>query len=183
MSRPDPGEYHKRLGLEPDASTADIKRAYREMAKKYHPDINKEPDAHERFIEITEAYEIFLDQPLDHKDPFGSKFSQRIYLSHKDVSRPVVLVTEGYTAGHNFVKELHEILNANQIVVEHRYFGKSVPDSMDWHYLNIEQAARDHHRIVELFRKIYPGKWVNCGWSKGGQTAIFHRYFYPDSLH
>lgn len=57
-------DYHKILGLERDAGIVEIKQAYRKMAKKYHPDINDAPDAHERFIEITEAYEILINQDL-----------------------------------------------------------------------------------------------------------------------
>jgi hypothetical protein len=67
-------------------------------------------------------------------------------------------------------------------MVEHRYFGKSVPDSLDWNYLNIKQSAADHHRIVETFKTIYAGKWVNSGISKGGQTTMYHRRFYPDDV-
>jgi hypothetical protein len=52
--------YYEILGLSPGASLAEIKRAYRTMAKRYHPDLNKSPDAQERFIEINEAYEFLL---------------------------------------------------------------------------------------------------------------------------
>lgn len=57
-------DYHKILGLDRDAGPEQIKQAYRSMAKKYHPDINPAPDAHERFIEITEAYEILMNRDL-----------------------------------------------------------------------------------------------------------------------
>ncbi len=57
-------DYHKTLELERDAGPEEIKQAYRKMAKRYHPDINKSPDAHERFIEITEAYEILINRDL-----------------------------------------------------------------------------------------------------------------------
>jgi len=49
------------LGVSKDASEADIKKAYRKLSKKYHPDINKEPGADEKFKEIAEAYEILGD--------------------------------------------------------------------------------------------------------------------------
>ncbi len=61
---PDYKDYHKILGIEPDATPNEIKYAYRAMAKKHHPDINKAPDAHKQFIEITEAYEILMNQDL-----------------------------------------------------------------------------------------------------------------------
>ena len=49
------------LGVSKDASDADIKRAYRKLSKQYHPDINKEAGAEEKFKEIAEAYEILSD--------------------------------------------------------------------------------------------------------------------------
>jgi hypothetical protein len=57
-------DYHKILGLKKDAGPEDIKRAYRQLAKKYHPDINHAPDAHDQFIRITEAYEILINSDL-----------------------------------------------------------------------------------------------------------------------
>ncbi len=126
-----------------------------------------------------EAYEIRLPQPLDHHHPESGYFYQKIYLSHLDFDRPVVLVTAGYRSPWNSVAELSRLLEANQIRVEHRFFGDSRPDSLNWDYLTAEQAAADLHRIVQLFRKIYPGGWVSTGRSKGGQTALLFRYFYP----
>ena len=54
-------EYYDRLGLSKDASQDEIKRAYRKLSKKYHPDINKEPGAEEKYKEILEAYETISD--------------------------------------------------------------------------------------------------------------------------
>jgi hypothetical protein len=129
-----------------------------------------------------ESYKILIRQKVDH---FGSDtvtFLQKIYLSHIDFSKPVVIVTEGYTANRNYISELANVLNANQIIVEHRYFGESVPDSLRWIYLNIKQAAEDHHLITEIFREIYKEKWVSTGISKGGQTALYYKYFYPNDV-
>ena len=53
--------YYHDLGLSEGASLSDIKRAYRNLAKKYHPDINSAPLAREKFIAITEAYECLTD--------------------------------------------------------------------------------------------------------------------------
>jgi curved DNA-binding protein len=54
-------DYYKIMGVGRDAPADDIKRAYRKLARKYHPDVSKEPDAEERFKELGEAYEVLRD--------------------------------------------------------------------------------------------------------------------------
>jgi curved DNA-binding protein len=54
-------DYYKIMGVSEDASEKDIKMAYRKLARKYHPDISKEPDAEEHFKEMGEAYEVLRD--------------------------------------------------------------------------------------------------------------------------
>lgn len=65
-------DYYEVLGVSKDASDADIKSAFRKLAKKYHPDICKEPDAEEKFKEVQEAYAVLSD-PSKRKqyDQFG----------------------------------------------------------------------------------------------------------------
>jgi curved DNA-binding protein len=54
-------DYYKILGVSRDASQEEIKRVYRKLARKYHPDVSKEKDAEQRFKEIGEAYEVLKD--------------------------------------------------------------------------------------------------------------------------
>jgi curved DNA-binding protein len=54
-------DYYKILGLERAASDEEIKKAYRKLARKYHPDVSKEKDAEEKFKEVSEAYEVLKD--------------------------------------------------------------------------------------------------------------------------
>ncbi len=54
-------DYYTTLGIERDATQDAVKQAYRKLARKFHPDINKEADAEERFKEIGEAYEVLQD--------------------------------------------------------------------------------------------------------------------------
>ncbi|KRN29594.1 hypothetical protein IV38_GL000480 [Lactobacillus selangorensis] len=66
-------DYYKILGVEKDASQDDITKAYRKMSKKYHPDINHEPGAEEKFKKINEAYETLNDpQKRAAYDQYGS---------------------------------------------------------------------------------------------------------------
>lgn len=71
--------YYKILGVEENADQNSIKKAYRELAKKYHPDKNKEPDSEERFKKITQAYENIGDSErrleYDKKINFNNYFS------------------------------------------------------------------------------------------------------------
>lgn len=54
-------DYYKAMGVARDASQEEIKRAYRKLARKYHPDVSKEADAEAKFKEVAEAYEVLRD--------------------------------------------------------------------------------------------------------------------------
>lgn len=54
-------DYYAILGVEKDASTEDIRKAFQQKARKLHPDVNKAPDAEERFKEVSEAYAVLSD--------------------------------------------------------------------------------------------------------------------------
>ncbi len=135
---------------------------------------------------FSEVWEVMIRQPLNHTDTTDGFFLQRVFVAERNANKPVVFVTEGYTgeyaASSSYENEISEILDANQVFVEHRYFGESVPDSIEWEYLTVENAATDHHEIVDLFDDYYTGKWISTGISKGGQTALYHMTLYPDDV-
>jgi len=131
---------------------------------------------------FSESYEIFFTQPVDHNNPDGEKFSQRVLLGHVGFDRPTVAVIEGYSIYTDKPSEIAKFLNANQITIEHRFFSDSRPDSIPWDYLTIKQAAADQHEIITTLKKIYDQKWISTGISKGGQATIYHRRFYPNDV-
>ena len=55
-------DYYEVLGIERGADMATVKAAYRKLARQYHPDVNKEPDAEEKFKEVQEAYAVLTDE-------------------------------------------------------------------------------------------------------------------------
>ncbi|VDP04069.1 unnamed protein product [Soboliphyme baturini] len=66
-------DYYQRLGVSRDASNRDIKRAFRKLAYKYHPDKNKSKDAEKKFRDIAEAYDVLSDPEKRSKyDQFGA---------------------------------------------------------------------------------------------------------------
>jgi len=146
-------------------------------------------------LEVTEkpskltGYRRFLlqyDQPADHNAPGGQRFSQRLVLQHRSSSAPLVLASTGYDISFSdnaqYLSEPAELLEANELLVEHRFFTPSRPEPASWDKLTIAQAAADHHRIVTAFKPLYPAKWISTGASKGGMTSVYHRRFYPGDV-
>jgi hypothetical protein len=131
---------------------------------------------------FSACYEIFIRQAIDPKHPEKGHFNQKMYLSHRDVHQPLVLFISGYEARKNVIKDWTTQFEANQIFVEHRYFGESKPDSIDYATLSIENAAHDLHRIKEVFGQFYAQGWIATGGSKGGLTAATYKYFYPTDV-
>ena len=135
---------------------------------------------------FSEKYVTYFTQPLDHRRPEKGSFRQRVIVSHVGFDRPTVIVTEGYGAAYalnpKYREELSELLDANMIFVEYRYFLESTPEPKDWQYLTAENSADDLHAVRNAFKSIYPGKWIATGISKGGQTTLLYRTFYPDDV-
>lgn len=75
--------HYQTLELKSGASDSEIKNAYRRLAKKYHPDVSKEPDAEKRFIEITAAYEYLL-KGGDNYSHSGYDYSYDDYFNEYD---------------------------------------------------------------------------------------------------
>jgi PS-10 peptidase S37 len=129
------------------------------------------------------VYKIMIEQLLNHNNAQSEKFTQKIYFSYKSKYAPVVISTEGYAAYRNYITEPTELLNANQIIVENRFFDESKPADMNWIYLTSEQCAADLHHVTTVLKKIFVNnKWVSTGISKGGQTCLFYRYYYPEDV-
>jgi hypothetical protein len=139
-------------------------------------------------LQGTRAFLLRFRQPEDHDDPQGPTFDQRLVLIHRSETAPMVLHTTGYGLFGNPMEftsseiEPTVALGANQLTVEHRFFGESIAASPRWDFLTVVQSAADSHRIVTLLSAIYGGPWIGSGYSKGGMTAIFHHHYHPQDL-
>jgi PS-10 peptidase S37 len=131
----------------------------------------------------TRFFILAFDRPVDHCAPSGARFQQRATLLWRSATAPTVLAATGYGIGTGAGQtELTIVLNANQVRMEHRYFGPSTPTVIDWRKLDIFQAATDEHQLVETLRPVLGGPWVTTGASKGGMTSVYHRAYYPDDV-
>lgn len=137
-------------------------------------------------VEFVEKNVVYLTQPLDHRHPEKGTFRQRVVVSHVGFDRPTVLVTEGYGGDYAlrpaYRDELSKLFNTNIVFVEHRYFLESTPQPRDWQYLTAQNSAYDLHAVTTAVKTIYPGKWISTGISKGGQTSMLYRAFFPNDV-
>lgn len=127
-------------------------------------------------------FSLWIEQPVDHFSSSSGTFKQKLVLFHRSFEEPMVLQTSGYAIFGEYLSYLSASFSTNQLQVEHRYFAESVPNPKDWSKLTVRQSVEDFHRIVQTFKKLYSGSWVNTGASKGGMTSIYHRRFYPDDV-
>lgn len=133
-----------------------------------------------------EKYVVRITQQVDPKNPAAGTFTQRVVVGHVGFDRPTVIVTEGYGGAYamnpKYQEELCKLLNANLVFVEYRYFLESTPEPLNWDYLTAENSAYDLHNVRDTFKPVYPEKWISTGISKGGQTTMLYRAFFPDDV-
>ena len=127
------------------------------------------------------SYTFSFEQPIDHNRPELGTYLQACRLRYKGAEKNVVVQTHGYNMEY-YDTDLATQLDANQLSIEHRYFGQSLPepfDNVDMTYLNSNQQARDIHNIVSALKKYLfkTGKWASTGTSKGGITTALQAYW------
>ena len=133
---------------------------------------------------FDENYEIWFEQPIDHNDLSKGTFKQRVFLGFENPAQPVIVELRGYGIGPENAGELANHYQANQLTIEHRYFNNSRPEEVDWNTLTIENAAKDQAIIIDAIRNtLYPdAKFVSTGISKGCQTTMAHRRYFPKNV-
>jgi len=151
----------------------------------------------------TRTYVIYFHQPMKHAVPDGPSFPMRALITVDNQMDPTTAVNHVYCTGYaldqsfvnnpdlTFKKEanscVEEIANrykANFISIEHRYFAYSAPPQC-WTYLDdlrAEEAAEDFHNLIVALKKVFKGKWVMSGVSKGGITTLLQHTFHPEDM-
>ncbi|OQX76072.1 MAG: hypothetical protein B6D64_10520, partial [Bacteroidetes bacterium 4484_276] len=135
---------------------------------------------------FPEKYLVQVEQPINHKNKNSPTFTQRVWVGFKGKTKPTVFITEGYIGAYagnpRYVNELCTYLDANMVLVEHRFFAGSTPGPLDWKYHTIEQSANDHHHVNQLMKQVLTGKYISTGISKGGQATMYYKYYFPDDV-
>lgn len=133
---------------------------------------------------FDENYELWFEQLVDYKDSTKGTFRQRVFLGFENPSQPVIVELRGYGIGSESAGELASHYNANQLTIEHRYFNDSRPEEIDWNTLTVKNAAKDQAIIIDAIRDaLYPkAKFISTGISKGCQTTMAHRSYFPQNV-
>lgn len=136
--------------------------------------------------QFTEKYAVKISQLINPENPSLGSFEQQIYVLHVGYDAPTVIVTDGYTAGFamnpRYTEELSKRYKANIVAIQHRYFEQSTPVPTDWQYMRGKYAAHDMHIISNTMKKLYKGKFIASGVSKGGQNTMIYATYYPKDM-
>lgn len=144
--------YYQRLGISRNASKEEIKKAFRKLALEFHPDKNKRPDAHEKFIAINEAYMILYDDEARQKYDmeYDLHFSQKFDIGTK----------QAWSGKEEFEQESHK-----------ENFEDA--DLNDWSSKARQQGAEYAKMAFDDFSKLVIGFVRETGFQLGNTILVF----------
>src|SRR3990167_2652524 len=133
-------DYYKMLGLSRDASPDEIKKSYRKLARKYHPDVSNEPNAEEKFKQVKEAYEVLKDpKKRQAYDQVGANWKQG-----QGFTPPPGWKHPGGDASYQ------EFSQGDFSDFFESLFGGFARGSPDLHRRNFKQRGQDQHAKISI---------------------------------
>ena len=128
-------DYYEILGVSKDSSQDEIKKAYRKLALKLHPDVNHAPDAQQQFLEICEAYEVILSEIKSETNINISTpdIAEEDLVSHEEIHRQArERAAERARIRYEKLKAEKEFFQNNDVFVLLRYIGNylAIPFSL-----------------------------------------------------
>ncbi len=159
-------DYYKVMGLARDASADEIKRAYRKLARKYHPDVSREAQAEERFKELGEAYEVLRDpQKRAAYDRLGSSWQ-----SGQEFTPPPEWHGGGFGFGPDSEGADHRFSDFFETLFGHAFHSGARPST------TMQRGQDQHSRIAITLAEAYSGATrtlhlTTPDWRVGGAGA------------
>ena len=151
---------------------------------KENPDTAAMKKKAEGKLNYQSQYSMFISQPVNHAQPDGDEFRQKVCILFRGYDRPTIMVTEGYMWSYfGDAEDIGINLDANMVHVEHRNFGESYnQDNGKWEYETSAQVSADLHAVYQALKPIFKGKWMSTGTSKNGETSMDYAYYYPNDM-
>ncbi len=154
--------YYKTLGIQRDADEKDVRRAFRRLARKYHPDLNKDDkDAEARFKEVTEAYEVLSNADSRKKyDTYGEQWrdADRIEERRRASGPPFDFTSHGYYDNSDLFSGVEDVLGGRFRDFETRRSPRNV---------------RTETSVTVSLEEAYSGTKINANLTTGGRARRF----------
>jgi hypothetical protein len=185
-------DYYKILDISREASQSDIKRAYRKLALKYHPDKNKSPDATKKFQDIGEAYSVLSDSAKRRRYDLGSTtpFSGFSDNEFSDFASDFATTFSGFTAQSFTMDDAFDVFSDFMYGGDMPVFFRE--ENTTYHKVDVPLSVAQHGGDIDLpFEKaegenslhidgIYSGKWKPFIVVGESDTVILKVVFPPD---
>lgn len=152
-------DYYKVLGVSKDASQDDIKKAYKKLARKHHPDLNQnDPDAHRKFQEINEANEVLSDPEKRKKyDQYGENWKHADQFEAQQNQQGHYQGDDGggywYSSGDSGFSDFFEQMFGSRGSGKSRSYGFRGQDFTAELHLSLMDAAKTHKQVITVNSK------------------------------